>query len=787
MNIYGNYNKENPEQSNAAAIMALRMIRKRISHTFRQGTARAVSFLLLLSALVSCSDLELAGTVPSRLSINAKAGDWNISPGTRAAYSAHSLSGEDILFPMQFSSGDAIGVFVTDATGKVLVANRKFQYDGSEWKADKAIGFIAGTDTRKFFAYYPWQASLTGAPAEGSTLNAASADEFFSDVVSSWTPSENQNTVDKFTGSDLMTAQGTLSDETISFVLNHRMGLMISAANMVFYDIRNPEYTWTVTQNFITNVPYRVGSKYYYLAKPGVETSLGAKKATLDSGQAEQLYFTNKEPGDVEYEDNRMDLCLGTVFFSSTPTYTYSTSTDDGKTWGSFRSTKPAWLTMEGVTENGVITKLGAIMANTKTTSISKGAAMERTVPADDILKSAASVSDVDLSMVDNAGNPRTLSTTANCYLIHAPGTYRIPLVYGNAIKNGVANPSSYLKNHKNTYITNPWLKNNGATPDGAKLVWEDVKGMVSSVGLSDNHLTFSVDPDKIAEGNIILAATQGNAIVWSWHIWVTPQTMEDLTTVNTGEHVYMVAPANVGLVRGTVKTGTLYAGSKCKIRATANNLTLEFMVTQPDYFQISQTYDNQCTYYQFGRKDPFPPGYGASSAEGNDIGTYSSTAGTLISNYALATAGYLIQNPEKWSYPNNGTAYSDPDYYAYNFWNKVSDGCVQSGSIYRDGNLAEATVKTIYDPCPPGFCVPTDNLFYYSANNMSPDLTELFPATGRRYSSSGDYESPSIGYYWSSEQYTTKGLYFYRNNNTYRWNKSTRDAGFAVRPVVEE
>jgi len=34
--------------------------------------------------------------------------------------------------------------------------------------------------------------------------------------------------------------------------------------------------------------------------------------------------------------------------------------------------------------------------------------------------------------------------TTANCYLVHEAGAYKIPLVYGNAIKNGQDNRVAY-------------------------------------------------------------------------------------------------------------------------------------------------------------------------------------------------------------------------------------------------------------------------------------------------------------------------------------------------------
>ena len=52
----------------------------------------------------------------------------------------------------------------------------------------------------------------------------------------------------------------------------------------------------------------------------------------------------------------------------------------------------------------------------------------------------------IDLSMVDIQGNIRNTATTANCYVVKESGTYRIPLVYGNAIVNGSTNSASYTK-----------------------------------------------------------------------------------------------------------------------------------------------------------------------------------------------------------------------------------------------------------------------------------------------------------------------------------------------------
>lgn len=147
-----------------------------------------------------------------------------------------------------------------------------------------------------------------------------------------------------------------------------------------------------------------------------------------------------------------------------------------------------------------------------------------------------------DLSTHTHNGETRA-RCTANCYIVHSPGTYLIPLVYGNAIYNGVANPSAYtyqstgkedttLPQVLNTFvdandnpITQPYIQ--GA--DDAVMLWQDAynivkKGSVKLTKTKDNvpALQFSLNKDFMQQGNIVFAVRDVNdKILWSWHIWV--------------------------------------------------------------------------------------------------------------------------------------------------------------------------------------------------------------------------------------------------------------------------
>ena len=239
------------------------------------------------------------------LALNVIPEGWNDSLSyeavTRASYSSLSESAGNKNFPMTFQSGDAIGLFACDKTGKVIATNRKFTYNGSTWNSDDPIEYVTGFINYTFFAYYPWVSSLTGAPAVNSTPDLTSADTFFASAISSWTPAADQGDVTKFTSQDLMVAKGTNStpyfhEVQVSFTMTHQMGLLVTKPTLTYYDIDNPSDTHDVVQSFTTNIPYTNGSYCYFFCKPGVATTLGDKTATVAKGQVWQLYFSNGEP-----------------------------------------------------------------------------------------------------------------------------------------------------------------------------------------------------------------------------------------------------------------------------------------------------------------------------------------------------------------------------------------------------------------------------------------------------------------------------------------------------------
>ena len=416
----------------------------------------------------------------------------------------------------------------------------------------------------------------------------------------------------------------------------------------------------------------------------------------------------------------------------------------------------------------------------------------EKPTPAVVTPEEPAAPTVTDLSMVDNAGSARSTMSTANCYMVHTAGDYKLPLVYGNAIKDGAANTAAYtgitntnttatFPNHAGNAIDAPWItkattgtgadKGMGITVSSAELLWQDAQGLITAVSIDGDYLTLTVGKDAATqEGNALIAAKDdGGKIVWSWHIWVTKETFADdkLTTIATGSYNYKVTPVNLGWVS-----------------------------TSPDG---KQGYN---TYYQWGRKDAFIPGTWNSTTNHTVYDIDGNTVATPLTytESTTATIADNIQNPTTF-YKNTSTD-GPCNTQHYNMWDAQQTAT---------GNITTATVKTVYDPCPAGFCVPTSNLFHfmgnggdrsdlnwdgtnkgktwqasYSTNTTGPDL--YFPALGCRKTNGTFVDVGDKSYIWSaSPESNTCGHSLEVFSDKWKSTFNGRYFGNSVRAVAEE
>ena len=498
-------------------------------------------------------------------------------------------------------------------------------------------------------------------------------------------------------------------------------------------------------------------------------------------------------------------------------------SVDGGTT---YTTNKPAWLTSLSKTEG-----TGGTAADQGTATLTKDVT-DLLAKRNKALKEATALG--------SAGVPYDLSTkggsvvnrsTANCYVISAPGHYRIPLVYGNAIENGATNANSYIshaptgtpnepyvlrnfKDHAGANITDPWIeKTHGganAGVDGAEVVWADADNLVHSPSIThvggEGFLDFEVKQSDIQSGNAVVAVKKGSTIVWSWHLWFAPKdALDKIPVTNHQGKVYNFTKETLGW-KPTQWSGSTYDKPrtvKVKVEQTvANNGTKQYAV-----INITQNPGNvkqgATTLYQFGRKDAFP-GVATSDLKAGGITENAGDNMTISNN---------IQNPDKF-YIYGSSLWTNYGY--YNLWS-ADNTVTGSWNVGNDNPV----VKTVYDPSPVGFKMPANNAFTgftttglnstsqsemnvdgtsdwqtYQNNfghnfwtNSSKTATINFPASGLRNFSDGSLNIVgSNGYFWSAvPNYASDGCGLYFSSGiVYPLYDLTRTYGFAVRAVSE-
>ena len=423
--------------------------------------------------------------------------------------------------------------------------------------------------------------------------------------------------------------------------------------------------------------------------------------------------------------------------------WTAEFSVDEGGTW---TTSKPAWLTQFTDTNSGSAAPASFDARIEAATGVTTQASREA-------LLEATPVTDFDLSMSKGSRN------TANCYVVNGSGTYLLPLVYGNAVKNGDPNPAAYTStksgtniltgfvNHLDDGISDPYIYNNpGCTPADACLVWQDAEGLVQNVSLTADkqNISFEVPKATIRQGNAIVAVRDAaGTIMWSWHIWVTDYKLDsDLRAVTNFQSVqYYFMPVNLGWCDGDT---TDYAGRSVMVKLTqaGTGLSRVFTLDQPEQ-KIVGLGNN--TYYQWGRKDPMLPGvYQADGTSTMDKGCYtdSDKPEYAFGKTTLNTAAVneYIRNPHCC---NTGSA-MDGQY--YNLWSA-------DNTLTTVNN--ERVVKTVYDPSPVGYCVPPSAVFTGFLYNG----TSIFNSNGIGYGTQINSPCQSMAEYRAGQ-----GLHFYCN-----------------------
>lgn len=335
-----------------------------------------------------------------------------------------------------------------------------------------------------------------------------------------------------------------------------------------------------------------------------------------------------------------------------------------------------------------------------------------------------------DLSKYNPSSESHTLSTpkSANCYVVNAPGWYKIPLYYGNSLNNTSGYGTATFQTHEGIQITNQNC-NFASSVQSGKLLWQDEYALITPSSISktsDGYLKFYVSPQALAQGNAVIAALNSSGqILWSWHIWVTNLDLTKRVNILSGanrntNYPFMTVP--VGYCEASTLRYpqrdfivTIKQGTSCKLAAAK--------ISQKS--EITQSVAQNCTFYQWGRKDAFPGTLSNSAtvwdknvqkycykADGTEF-LYDKKGGDTNEDSGKQSLKGAILNPTTFYYSNttNNTQGEDDWDATKNDWCSVTyydNWSKLTSDISSAGWQEETTIyKTVYDPCPIGFRMP--------------------------------------------------------------------------------
>lgn len=483
----------------------------------------------------------------------------------------------------------------------------------------------------------------------------------------------------------------------------------------------------------------------------------------------------------------------------------YDRATDS---WTNLGTNKPTWLTAMSK-ENGE----GGANAESGRATITKADLKDRLTEYNKVLQTATEKGAAgNYYNLSNANGGDAIQNTANSYLISAPGYYRIPLVYGNAVKGGTTNESSYktahtgtdvlsnFKDHLGNDITTPYINvQNASNPaTQASIVWMDQQALVDGLSVTNNgdksFVNFHVSAANIKNGNAVIAVKSADGtIMWSWHLWFDHS--DALSTIACTNHEgdnFKVTKNILGYTIYKWKS-TSYESprvARMKIEQEVGNgakKSAYITITQSPYAEREYS----TALYQFGRKDAFP-------------GTNTLYESTFVenggNNISIVNA---IQNP--------GTFYTDgnkwdKEYRYFNLW---------SMQTTSQNDASKTLVKTVYDPCPVGFSMPPlktfsgvtitgktntnnkdinalgdwDQGWHFYAKDSSSPSTVYYPAIGSRTAKEGKlYGVKDRGYYWVGVPSSTSAgnNLDIRNTIVIPANNLNRAVGCSIRPVAQ-
>lgn len=277
---------------------------------------------------------------------------------------------------------------------------------------------------------------------------------------------------------------------------------------------------------------------------------------------------------------------------------------------------------------------------------------------------------------------------------------------------------------------------------DRVALIWQSQKNLLKNIDFRDGYVSFFVDQnddDELSEGNAIIGAYDLNGdVIWSWHIWVVEAASAE-KTISIGAKTFM--DINLGAFMST-------------------------NVTEENVWSKDNILDSYGLYYQWGRKDPFSRPLSYNAAGSNDGSLYSDEGDVVKITYAASTdkegtQNYAVAHPLTFILGVEESKYD---------W------------LYSDhsASLWSSTSKSVNDPCPKGWRVPSteelnsltianiadgkEDSFGWNLTDATNGGSSFFVGAGRRVYKTGRIQNVYIPRTISAQPW--EGLYWTANDN---------------------
>lgn len=294
----------------------------------------------------------------------------------------------------------------------------------------------------------------------------------------------------------------------------------------------------------------------------------------------------------------------------------------------------------------------------------------------------------------------------ANCYMVQPPVGQGQSRVYAIPVHRIATFWNKKMDENDGIYGArgnNPSLLFNNGSGWNAEVLWSDfvldpADFLVTKEGVGYNDF-FKIRVKEGMRGNVVVAVKNGQGILWSWHLWITDYNPDnEKISVVSGTYIYGVEGGHVHRYNNDAFNSGIYESG---------------FIMDRNLGASSATYQglNGTMYYQFGRKDPFvgfnqdgkAQTYYTYDDNGHvtETGVSSASSGTVLSSVSNPTT-FILGSTTKPGWTSN-------------------DELGPNNSIWLDGKYDQHASdnqqaleirKSIYDPCPPGWKVPT-KVFY--------------------------------------------------------------------------